>query len=64
MEAEREMEKIREAKYRRKNHIHVFDGFVHGEVHRDEFGVSWVDFTTKNGTRFGAVPLEDVEIGE
>jgi len=58
------MSKVHRAYYRKKNHIHVYAGFIVGDEWQDELGNRWYDFTTEHGSHFGAVPAEEVTIGE
>lgn len=58
------MSRIYRAYYRKKNHIHVFAGFITGDQWQDGLGNRWYDFTTEDGAYFGAVPAEDVTTGE
>ena len=58
------MSKVHRAYYRKKNHTHVFAGFITGDQWTDTLGNSWYDFTTEHGSHFGAVPAEEVTIGE
>lgn len=58
------MSKVHRAYYRKKNHTHVFAGFIRGDQWTDTLGNSWYDFTTEHGSHFGAVPAEDVTTGE
>jgi hypothetical protein len=54
------------ATYRKKHREYSgggynYEGIVEGKVWRDELGNQWADFTTYQGTHFGAVPAEDVQ---
>jgi hypothetical protein len=56
------------ATYHKKGHAYgggryTYQGIAEGGGWKDSCGTWWINFTTENGSFFGAVPKEDVTIG-